>query len=167
MKARAIIVMGVSGSGKTSVGKALAAASEIPFIDGDDLHSQSNISKMEQGLPLTDEDRFDWFNSIIDAATKMIAGGTSCVFACSALKKKYREKLRNEIDPVCFVYLKASYERVYQHLLDRKGHFMPVSLLKNQFDILEEPGVEEEDVITIEVTDKLYDTVSATLQAID
>ena len=166
MKPDVIIIMGVSGSGKTSVGKAVAAACDISFIDGDDLHPQANIKKMEQGLPLDDEDRSGWFNRIIDVATETIEAETGCLIACSALKRKYRDKLRGSIRLLRFIYLKASYERVYEQMSQRAHHFMPVDLLKTQFETLEEPEISEQDVITIAIADNVPDTVSAALKAL-
>lgn len=133
MQSEIIIVMGVSGSGKTVVGQRLAAARGSVFIDGDDLHAPDNIEKMRRGVALGDRDRAGWFDRIIGAARRLRTEARSGVIACSALKRSYRDQLRAGIDAVRFVYLKGSYEKVYQQLSGRQGHFMPIQLLASQF----------------------------------
>ncbi len=167
MLATVLIVMGVSGSGKSSVGKAIAEARRGIFIDGDDLHPQANIDKMSQGIPLTDEDRQGWLNTIAQQAMNMVERGAMGLLTCSALKRQYRNQLRSRISSLRFLYLKASYDKVLQQLQARKGHFMPVSLLKSQFDLLEEPDEGEEDVITVEVQDSLEATIATALKKLD
>ncbi|MGC4234081.1 MAG: gluconokinase [Niabella sp.] len=166
MCSQVIIVMGVSGCGKTTIGKIIADAKRFVFVDGDDLHPQTNIKKMQSGIPLNDEDRSGWLKRIIQTACTVAAGGNSCIIACSALKKKYRDVLRAGIQNISFVFLKASYEKVYQQMISRKSHFMPMDLLKSQFDTLEEPAADEKDVITIVVSSGLKETAAATLQAL-
>lgn len=160
-----IIVMGVSGSGKTSVGKAIARAWNCAFMDGDDLHPSANINKMSKGIPLTDEDREGWLDIIVRECVAIIQNGKQMVITCSALKRKYRDKLRSGVASVTFVYLKAAYDKVFQQLEGRQDHFMPVSLLKSQFAVLEEPGKQEDDVLTIEVQESLDDTVAVILRS--
>ena len=164
MLAPVLIVMGVSGSGKSSVGKAIAEAGYRIFIDGDDLHPQANINKMSQGIPLTDEDRKGWLDTIAQEAMRITERGQEGLIACSALKLQYRNQLRSGISSVNFLYLKASYEKVRQQLTARQGHFMPVSLLKSQFDSLQEPDEGEGDVITVEVQDSLEATIAIALK---
>ncbi len=164
MCAQIIIVMGVSGCGKTTIGKIIADVKRFVFVDGDDLHPQTNIKKMQSGIPLNDEDRSSWLKQIIQTACTVAADGNSCVIACSALKRKYRDVLRAGIQNISFVFLKASYEKVYQQMVTRKSHFMPMDLLKSQFDTLEEPAADEKDVITIAVSGGLKETAAATLQ---
>ncbi|MGJ7030240.1 gluconokinase [Niabella hirudinis] len=152
MNGRSIIIMGVSGSGKTTVGKAVAQMRGYRFIDGDDLHPVANIEKMRSGAPLTDEDRRDWLLRIHQEMKELNAAGISVVVACSALKRKYREVLRDGLD-MLFFYLKGSSLQVGALLKARQGHFMPVQLLQSQFEALEEPTGAETDCVTIPITD--------------
>jgi len=166
MRSQIIIVMGVSGCGKTTIGKIIADVKKSVFVDGDDLHPQTNIKKMQSGIPLNDEDRSGWLKRIIQTACTVATSGNNCVIACSALKRKYRDALRAGIQNISFVFLKASYEKVYQQMVTRKSHFMPMDLLKSQFDTLEEPAANEKDVITIVVSGGPEETAAATLQAL-
>ncbi len=129
-----LIVMGVSGSGKTTVGKLLAERIGYEFLDADDFHPPSNIAKMEAGKPLDDKDRLPWLEVLRDR----LNGKDRIVLACSALKQSYREILRGD-ENVTFIYLKAEPEFVKDRLNERKGHFMKSSMLDSQFDALEEP----------------------------
>ncbi|GAB3426558.1 gluconokinase [Niabella aquatica] len=167
MHSKVIIVMGVSGSGKTTTGKIIANVKGFVFMDGDDLHPQANIQKMQSGLPLNDEDRKGWLKQIIQTAGTIAAGGNTCVIACSALKRKYRDTLRAGIQNISFVFLKASYEKVYRQMAARTSHFMPLNLLKSQFDTLEEPGADEKDVVTVSVLDGAEQTAVTALQVLD
>ncbi|MGB8770905.1 MAG: gluconokinase [Candidatus Korobacteraceae bacterium] len=142
-----IILMGVSGVGKTTIGRALAEELHWRFAEGDDFHSAANIAKMHAGTPLTDEDRAPWLQSLRDAITGWLASGENVVLACSALKASYRETLRVSSE-VKFVYLHASFELIAQRLALRKGHYMNADLLRSQFDTLEEP----KDVPTIDAS---------------
>jgi carbohydrate kinase (thermoresistant glucokinase family) len=144
----AIVVMGVSGVGKTTIGQMLAAATSLPFFDGDDFHPQANIDKMAAGVPLNDADRQGWLLQLhqLLQAQLLLQG---CVIACSALKQQYRGVLNNGLgDAVVFVYLQGSYEEVLQRLEQRKGHFMQAGLLQSQFDALEPPT----DAIVVSIT---------------
>lgn len=133
-----LIVMGVSGSGKTTVGKAIAKRLSWPFHDGDDYHPQENVLKMARGEPLNDNDRQPWLVTLRGMIQELIKSRQSAVIACSALKQSYRDILA--VDPhVHFVYLKGSYDLFRARLLKRPGHFMPLSLLESQFRTLEEP----------------------------
>jgi gluconokinase len=132
------IVMGVSGTGKTTIGKLLSETLDIPFFDGDDFHPKSNITKMASGLPLNDEDRYDWLVALNQLLKTHQDKGA--IVACSALKKAYRTILSDGISKrLYFIYLQGSFEEVKSRLEERKGHFMPLELLKSQFDTLEEP----------------------------
>ncbi|MEQ9149508.1 MAG: gluconokinase [Cytophagales bacterium] len=131
-----IIVMGVSGSGKSTIGKALADELKFPFFDADDFHPQSNKDKMASGIPLTDEDRYPWLELIVDALSKENNG----VLACSALKDTYREILNKASDDVRWVYLNGDYETIKQRMEQRSGHFMKAEMLRSQFDALEMPS---------------------------
>ena len=133
-----ILIMGVSGCGKTTIGAGVARALKVPFLDGDDLHSQTNISKMKNGLPLTDDDRDPWLKRVAEKMGEMEGGG---VVACSALKERYRRVLTGDSSfPVLLVYLKGTRETLYRRLRQRKRHFMPPDLLNSQLKALEEPG---------------------------
>jgi len=134
-----IIFMGVSGCGKTTIGKKTAAILGVPFYEGDDYHPEENVEKMSQGIPLTDEDRDGWLDTLSKLISEKLDAGESGVLSCSALKKKYREKLRVDPERVCFIYLKGSYDLIWSRMQVRTGHYMPADLLKSQFDDLEEP----------------------------
>lgn len=130
--------MGVSGSGKTSVGQLLANELTIPFIDADDYHPPANIEKMSQGIPLNDSDREPWLDALHETATKHRSPG--CVIACSALKEAYRKRLMQSIESnILLIYLKGSYEQIFERMRKRKNHFMDAAMLKSQFEALEEP----------------------------
>lgn len=140
-----IIMMGVTGCGKSAVGALLAAEIGADFVDGDDLHPQENIIKMAAGIPLTDDDRWGW----IDKVAVMARQYPQLVISCSALKIAYRERLRAKIGrPVQFVFLDISFQTSLDRLSQRKQHFMPVSLVESQFNTLERPQ-NETDVTTI------------------
>jgi gluconokinase len=142
-----IVVMGVSGSGKTTIGSRLAARLHWQFAEGDSFHPPANVARMRDGIPLTDEDRWPWLDAIaawIDAAR---ASGGRCVVTCSALKRAYRERLAGGHDDVRFVYLKGDHALVAQRMADRQGHYMPVALLQSQFATLEEPSPGENPLI--------------------
>ena len=141
-----IILMGVSGVGKTTIGKALAQELHWRFAEGDDFHSAANIAKMHAGIPLTDQDRAPWLQSLRSAITGWLTAGENVVLACSALKASYRETLRVSSE-VKFVYLRGSYELIAQRLASRHGHYMNPDLLRSQFDTLEEP----KDTATVDV----------------
>ena len=133
-----IIVMGVSGSGKTHVGKLLAETWSLPFHDADDFHTPGNVHKMEQGIPLTDADRVPWLTTLADHIDQWNTQ-MGAVLACSALKEEYRELLSRQYTAhVKFVYLKGSKELILSRMRDRK-HFFPPQLLDSQFADLEEP----------------------------
>ena len=135
---KVIFIMGVSGSGKTSVGQLLANELSIPFIDADDHHPPSNIKKMSEGIPLKDKDREPWLDRLHEIAVEHISSG--CVIACSALKEIYRKRLSQSIEPsVSWIYLKGSYDLIFERMNNRAGHFMGAEMLKSQFETLEEP----------------------------
>lgn len=133
-----LIIMGVSGSGKTTVGSALANELGWEFYDADDFHTHKNRKKMAQGIPLTDEDRAEWLDTLQGLIRKNLEEGLSCVLACSALKQRYREQLAVN-EKVRFVYLHGTFEQVETRMKRRKDHYMPVQLLQSQFEALEEP----------------------------
>jgi len=134
-----IVLMGVSGAGKTVVGQLLAEELGWSFYDADDFHPRSNIEKMTRREALSDEDRRPWLEALRALITQTLASGDNAILACSALKSEYREYLL--VDPqVRLVYLKGSFSLIQQRLDDRRGHFMTAALLQSQFDALEEPS---------------------------
>ena len=131
--------MGVSGSGKSTVGQLLANELSIQYVDGDDHHPKSNIEKMTRGIPLNDKDREPWLDRLHEIALNHLDSG--CVIGCSALKKDYRKRLADSIESkVRWVYLQGSYEQIFERLSNRNDHFMGTDLLKSQFETLEEPA---------------------------
>ena len=144
--------MGVSGSGKTTVASLLAERLDWQFAEADSFHPAANIARMRDGIPLTDEDRWPWLDAIAAWIDSVRASGQRCVITCSALKRAYRERLVHGHHDVRFVFLKGEYALVAQRVAARKGHYMPVALLRNQFDTLEEPGPGESPLaISIEL----------------
>jgi len=133
-----VLMMGVCGCGKTTVGRALAQELKWRFIDADDLHPEANVAKMASGIPLTDDDRWPWYERIVDELRLLGAGGNHVVLACSALKQGYRDRLARAGD-VRVVYLKGDAATIEPRISSRSGHFMPASLLASQFATLEEP----------------------------
>lgn len=143
----ALVVMGVSGSGKTTIAALLAGRLHWDFEDGDDLHPAANIAKMHAGSPLTDEDRWPWLRAVAAWIDAVRAAGRHGVIACSALKRSYRDIIIGEREDVRLVYLKGDPSLIARRLTARHGHFMPAGLLKSQLDALEEPGPEERPVV--------------------
>ena len=137
------VVMGVSGSGKTVIGSALARSLHVEFVEGDDFHPEENVKRMASGIALTDEDRAPWLRSIAARLRAAKDAGTGLVVSCSALKRSYRDLLRTEAGEVRFIFLKGTRARIAERLASRSGHFMPSSLLDSQFAALEEPGPDE------------------------
>jgi gluconokinase len=142
-----VVVMGVSGSGKTTVAKDLAAALHCPFLEGDGLHPPANVEKMRGGTPLTDADRLPWLEAIAARIDQWRARGESGVVTCSCLKRSYRDILIGDRRDVTLAYLRGSRALIEGRMNARHGHFMPVTLLDSQFATLEEPGPDEYPVI--------------------
>ena len=143
-----VVIWGVSGAGKSTIGQLLARELGWRFIEGDDFHPPANIEKMKRGEPLTDEDRQPWLQSLREVIQQSLAANENAVLACSALKKKYRDLLR--VNPnVKFVFLRASRERIARQIKHRRGHFFEPKLLESQFADLEEPE-STEDVLSLE-----------------
>lgn len=138
-----VVVMGVSGAGKSLVGALLAESLQCEFVDGDALHSAANVAKMAAGIPLDDADRADWLSAIAARLASARHEGHSLVAACSALKRRYRDVLRGGDTSVVFVHLTGDASLVASRLAHRAGHFMPPSLLASQYDALEPPGDDE------------------------
>ena len=142
-----VVLSGVSGSGKTTVGESLARRLAWPFTDGDSLHPAANIAKMRAGVPLTDEDRWPWLDAIaawIDATRR---AGNHAVIACSTLKRAYRDILVGDRQDVRIVFLKGERDLIARRLAARDGHFMPPSLLDSQFAALEKPQADERPIV--------------------
>ena len=135
--------MGVSGSGKTLVGSALARALGVDFVEGDDYHPAENVERMAAGIPLTDGDRAMWLRSLADRLRKANTAGAGLVMSCSALKKSYRDVLRSGARDLQFIYLRGERALLAQRIASRRGHFMPPSLLDSQLATLEEPSPDE------------------------
>ena len=140
-----IVVMGVSRSGKSTVGAALAQRLHVPFADADDFHPEANVAKMSAGHPLNDEDRYPWLDAIGDWLANHCGEGG--VMSCSALKRKYRDQLRKHCPQVGFLHLSGSPEVIGRRQASRPGHFMPASLLASQFDTLEPLEADEHGVV--------------------
>ncbi len=147
----AICVMGVSGSGKTSIGEELAARLGRPFLEGDQLHPPANIGKMSKGIPLADADRWPWLDAIGAEVTRCLDAGEGIVLSCSALKRAYRDRLRAATQGrLAFVYLHGARELLEERMGARTGHFMPASLLDSQLQTLEAPDGEP-GVVTVDI----------------
>jgi gluconokinase len=144
-----VIVFGVSGAGKTTIGKLLAEQLGWQFYEADDFHPRANIEKMRSGRPLTDEDRWPWLERLREQITRSINAKDNAVLACSALKRAYRDRLRVS-DDVTFVFLRGDYALIAEQLRHRRGHFMNPELLRSQFADLEQPEPDE-DVLTTEL----------------
>lgn len=145
------VVMGVSGCGKSSVAMKLAEREGGYFLDADDFHPAENRDKMSAGIPLTDEDRWSWLDTLNKELKNHSTEGKSIFLACSALRQTYRDRLGEGLTNLHFIYLKGSRELIEQRLQQRQGHFMSPALLESQFDILEEPR----DAIVVSVDDAL------------
>ncbi|KAB8335057.1 gluconokinase [Scytonema tolypothrichoides VB-61278] len=144
-----ILVMGVSGSGKSSIGKLLADSLHWQFSDADAFHSPENIEKMRHGIPLNDLDRMPWLLALQQAIQQWLQENKNMVLACSALKASYRQVLVLDEERVIVVYLKGPFELIQKRLQQRHGHFMGEKLLKSQFDTLEEPS----GAVTVDVSE--------------
>jgi carbohydrate kinase (thermoresistant glucokinase family) len=161
MKAQALIVMGVSGSGKTVVGEALAKALGWPFFDGDKFHPESNVAKMSAGIPLNDDDRKPWLERLHEIICSHLAKGKPVIVGCSALKESYRDILRGELN-VQFIYLEGSFDLIFERMQARQ-HFMKPSMLKSQFDTLEPP----QDAIKVSIADPVETIVEKIVETLN
>ncbi|QLF69434.1 gluconokinase [Peteryoungia desertarenae] len=160
---KAIIVMGVSGCGKSSVGEALASALSLPFIEGDILHPAANVDKMAKGIPLTDDDRWPWLSLIGEKMAEALQQGEGIVVSCSALKAIYRDHLRTATgNHLTFVYLHGSKALLSQRMGARTGHFMPPTLLDSQLATLEIP-TGEPGVVTVSIDQPVESIVAEAL----
>jgi gluconokinase len=151
-----LVLMGVSGCGKSSVGAALAARLAIPYRDGDDLHPAANVEKMRAGVPLTDADRWPW----LDRVAAVLRDAAPVIVGCSALRRVYRDRLR-QAGAVRFVHLSGAREVIAARMAARTGHYMPPSLLDSQYAALEPPGADE--AVTVDIAAPLPDLVATIL----
>ncbi|RUW63122.1 gluconokinase [Mesorhizobium sp. M7A.F.Ca.US.008.03.1.1] len=161
----AIVVMGVAGCGKSAVGIGLAAALGVAFIEGDRLHPPENVARMASGEPLTDQLREGWLNAIGERVAASVGQGQGVVAACSALKRRYRDRLSGFCPGIVFLYLEIDPATAMQRVGNRKGHFMPASLVDSQFAILEPPAAEER-ALTLDATRPVGEIVAAAVRLI-
>ncbi len=143
-----VILMGVTGSGKTTIGRLLSVQLGWDFVEGDDYHPPANIDKMSHGIPLTDADRDGWLAALSEAIRGKLAAGHSAIIACSALKQAYRDRLTVDPAQVRFVFLKGEFNLIHSRIAHRTGHFAGANLLASQFEALEIPR----DAITVDVS---------------
>lgn len=153
-------VMGICGSGKSTIAQKLAEAKRIDMLDADDFHPQSNVEKMKAGTPLTDEDRAGWLQVLNQELSYRVRKGASTVLACSALKQSYRNTLGNGLPSVRWLYLKGDREIILERVGQRKDHFMPTTLVDSQLDALEEPT----DAVVVDIRLPIEDIVSVAIE---
>ncbi|KAJ9430940.1 MULTISPECIES: gluconokinase [Pantoea] len=161
------ILMGVSGSGKSAVANQVSHQLNTAFLDGDFLHPRSNIMKMADGHPLDDTDRQPWLQALNDAAFAMQRTQEISIIVCSALKKSYRDILRQGNENLKFIYLQGDFETIESRLKARKGHFFKPQMLVTQFATLQEPGADEPDVLVVDINHSLDEVVAATVATIE
>ncbi len=157
-----VIVMGVSGSGKTTVGQALAERLQATFLDADDFHPEANVAKMSSGLPLDDNDRAPWLSILNCELRTRSQGGGRVVLACSALKARYREVIAAQLPLLDWIFLDGSFEHIAARMRERADHYMPESLLRSQFEALERP----ENAVCISIELSPAEQVEAALSAL-
>ena len=162
----ALVVMGVSGTGKSAVAAGIAAALGLVCIDGDDLHSPACVAKMRAGSPLTTEDRLPWLDRIGERLRCRTEGFQGTVVSCSALRQSYRDRLRASAPQVRFVFLDGPAELIRERMLRREGHYMPPDLLDSQLATLERPGADEPDVTAVGIDSDLSTVVTRAVEAV-
>ena len=160
---KAVVLMGVAGSGKTAVGTNVAEKLHWLFLDADNFHPAANIEKMKHGIPLDDADRAPWLQRLHDELQNQINNGRSVILACSALKEAYRRILRDETLPPTFIYLDVDAETIQERLSHRTAHFFPKQLMDSQFAALEKP----KDAISIDARKPLNEVVSAVIHVLE
>lgn len=158
-----IIVMGISGAGKTATGSALARATGWTFLEGDNYHPPGNIKKMRHGQPLSDVDRAPWLERLRILIVEQLEQDKDAILSCSALKHEYRQLLQVNADQVRFVFLKGDFDLIHHRLGKRHGHFMTADLLASQFEALEPPS----DVFTLNITEPVVSLVEKIRQQFD
>jgi carbohydrate kinase (thermoresistant glucokinase family) len=159
-----LIVMGVSGCGKSTMASALGERLGLDMVDGDDLHLPESVAKMRSGIALQDADRWPWLDRIGHYLAQAQEPGR--VVACSALKRVYRDRIREQAGDVCFVFLDGDFELIEQRMRQRVGHYMQPGLLDSQFRTLEKPQADERDVIRLPITEPVQDMVAQALNAL-
>ncbi len=159
-----LIVMGVSGCGKSTMAAALGERLGLDMVDGDDLHLPESVAKMRSGIALQDADRWPWLDRIGHYLAQAQEPGR--VVACSALKRVYRDRIREQAGDVCFVFLDGDFDLIEQRMRQRVGHYMQPGLLDSQFRTLEKPQVDENDVIRLPITEPVQDMVAHALNAL-
>jgi gluconokinase len=165
---RIIIVMGVSSSGKSTVGQSIARRLHVPFLDGDGYHPEANVEKMRAGIPLTDDDRWPWLERLAGALHEAADKKGASMGACSALKRAYRQYLTDKAgEPILFVYLEGSREVIAERMARRQHEYMPTSLLDSQFATLEVPDPKTENVLVVPVTDSVEKITQTVVKALD
>ncbi|WP_244488976.1 gluconokinase [Devosia sp. Root635] len=165
---RIIIVMGVSSSGKSTVGQSIARRLHVPFLDGDGYHPEANVEKMRAGIPLDDADRWPWLERLAAALHDAADRKGAAVGACSALKRAYRTFLTEKAgEPITFVYLDGSREVIGERMARRNHEYMPTSLLDSQFATLEIPDPETENVLVVPVTDSVDQITRTVIKSLD
>lgn len=166
--ARIIIAMGVSSSGKSTVGQSIARRLHVPFLDGDGYHPEANVEKMRNGIPLTDEDRWPWLERLAKALNEAADRKGAAVGACSALRRAYRDFLVEQAgESILFVYLDGSKAVIAERMAKRSHEYMPASLLDSQFATLEVPDPASENVLVVPVTDSVEKITMTTVKALD
>ncbi len=166
----ALVVMGVSGCGKSTFAKALSQALDLDFVDGDDLHSPQNVAKMQAGIALVDADRWPWLERIgnyVAGAKQNLNGNKGRVVACSALRLAYRDQIRRVAPEVRFIFLEGDRALIGSRLAARSGHFMSPDLIDSQFRTLEKPSDKEKDVLTISTTRPVHENLAHVLDALE
>ncbi|TAQ88537.1 hypothetical protein B7494_g3127 [Chlorociboria aeruginascens] len=166
------LITGPAGCGKSTVAQFIAKAMDLPYIEGDEFHPVANVEKMSQGIPLTDADRWDWLTLLRQESLRQLQKGSAgVVLTCSALKRKYRDVIR--VAPyyhrdvlVHFVYLHATEKVLLERVMARKGHYMGANMVHSQFNILEVPGPDETDVITVDVSGTVQEVEEEALEKI-
>lgn len=155
-----VIIMGVSGSGKSTIGLRLALGPNAVYIEGDDFHPEANIAKMSAGQPLNDDDRKPWYNEIISRTNLAFEENDLVLVGCSALKESYRQYLSDNLSTTPrFIHLSGSFETIHERMRSRE-HFMPANLLKSQFETLEMPEYERKKILTLHIEDSIEDMVT-------
>jgi gluconokinase len=160
---RAVILMGVSGSGKSTVGASLAQRLECPFLDADDFHPAANVEKMKRGIPLNDEDRMPWLRRLHDELEHRLGAGASMVLGCSALKESYRKILEEGLSQIDFVFLDVDQLTLTERLGKRKDHFFPKGLLESQFAALERP----QNALIVDASRSIEEIIEQIVAALD
>lgn len=163
MDIRFLLVMGVSGSGKTTVGESVATKLGWDLYDADDFHPQENITKMENGIPLSDLDRIPWLDSLHDLIESCLRQDRPGILACSALRESYRQKLLEGNEGVDVIYLRGSYDLIWSRMSARKNHYMKAEMLKSQFDALDEPT----NALTVDISLSVDEITKVILRHLD